>query len=111
MWDRAVELFYQIKGGTVDYGKQHSARHGHSRFGRTFPGLFPEWDAECGEFIASLAQVVDGTELSRLRAAIIDSGPSLAASAAMGKRDVAKVGRISDSITKNVGPPVSLDTG
>ena len=38
VWDRAVELFYQIKGGTVDYGKQHSALHGHARYGRTFPG-------------------------------------------------------------------------
>ena len=33
VWDRAVELFYQIKGGTVDYGKEHSALHGHARFG------------------------------------------------------------------------------
>ena len=23
-WDRAVELFYQIKGGQVNYGKRHS---------------------------------------------------------------------------------------
>ena len=46
VWDRAVELFYQIKGGTVDYGKEHSARHGHARFGRTFPGLYPAWDAQ-----------------------------------------------------------------
>ena len=23
-WDRAIELFYQIKGGQVDYGKTHS---------------------------------------------------------------------------------------
>jgi len=23
-WDRAIELFYQIKGGQVDYGKAHS---------------------------------------------------------------------------------------
>ena len=40
------EFFYQIKGGTVDYGKEHSARHGHARFGRTFPGLYPAWDAQ-----------------------------------------------------------------
>ncbi|MFP5394161.1 MAG: esterase/lipase family protein, partial [Gammaproteobacteria bacterium] len=25
-WDRAAELFYQIKGGCVDYGSSHSAR-------------------------------------------------------------------------------------
>ena len=28
-WDRAAELYYQIKGGCVDYGRSHSARHGH----------------------------------------------------------------------------------
>jgi hypothetical protein len=43
--DRAVELFWQIKGGRVDYGARHAARHGHARFGRTFPGLYPRWDA------------------------------------------------------------------
>lgn len=29
-WDRAAELYYQIKGGCVDYGSTHTARHGHS---------------------------------------------------------------------------------
>lgn len=28
-WDRAAELYYQIKGGCVDYGRAHTARHGH----------------------------------------------------------------------------------
>lgn len=45
-WDRAVELYYYIKGGTVDYGAAHAARHGHSRYGKTFKGLYPEWDEE-----------------------------------------------------------------
>ena len=27
-WDRAVELYYQIKGGQVDYGKTHSEKFG-----------------------------------------------------------------------------------
>ena len=52
-WDRAVELFYQIKGGCVDYGAVHSSANQHlqrpeSRFhdGRTcYPGLYPAWDA------------------------------------------------------------------
>ena len=43
-WDRAVELYAYIKGGTVDYGAAHAAKHGHSRYGKTFPGLYPEWD-------------------------------------------------------------------
>lgn len=52
-WDRAVELYYQIKGGCVDYGSMHAAAHGHLRKpedyyanGRTcYPGLYREWDA------------------------------------------------------------------
>src|SRR5205807_6637105 len=40
-WDRACELFAQIKGGQVDYGLAHSNKYGHARFGRTFPGLYP----------------------------------------------------------------------
>src|SRR5437879_1902776 len=26
-WDRAAELYYQIKGGCVDYGSRHTARY------------------------------------------------------------------------------------
>ncbi len=52
-WDRAVELFYQIKGGCVDYGATHSAANNHYERpesvyhnGRTcYPGLYPAWDA------------------------------------------------------------------
>ncbi|EIW16269.1 MULTISPECIES: esterase/lipase family protein [Pelosinus] len=42
-WDRACELYAYIKGGTVDYGHAHSTQKGHSRYGRTYPGLYPEW--------------------------------------------------------------------
>lgn len=42
-WDRACELYACIKGGTVDYGKVHSQKYGHARFGKTYPGLYPEW--------------------------------------------------------------------
>ncbi len=44
-WDRACELYAYIKGGTVDYGKAHAEKYGHDRYGRTFEGLYPEWDA------------------------------------------------------------------
>jgi triacylglycerol lipase len=47
-WDRACELYAYIKGGTVDYGKAHSEKYGHERYGRTFPGLYPEWGQEDG---------------------------------------------------------------
>ena len=45
-YDRAVDLYYSIKGGTVDYGAAHAAAHGHSRYGRTYEGLYPEWDED-----------------------------------------------------------------
>lgn len=35
-WDRCCELWAQINGGTVDYGKVHSEKHGHPRYGRTY---------------------------------------------------------------------------
>ena len=52
-WDHAVELFYQIKGGCVDYGEMHAQTYGHLRKpeayyhnGRTcYLGLYPAWDA------------------------------------------------------------------
>ncbi|MBO4445435.1 MAG: hypothetical protein IK036_01195 [Clostridia bacterium] len=42
-WDRACELWAIIMGGTVDYGKVHSEKYGHARFGRTYPGLINDW--------------------------------------------------------------------
>lgn len=43
-WDRAIELYYQVKGGCVDYGIYHSQKFGHARFGRCYKGFYPEWD-------------------------------------------------------------------
>lgn len=36
-WDRACELYAQLVGGKVDYGKAHSEKYGHARYGRTYP--------------------------------------------------------------------------
>ena len=63
-WDRAVELYYQIKGGCVDYGSSHTALHGHGDKGGVQkpagkcwaadpgnnpeqypPAFYPAWDA------------------------------------------------------------------
>lgn len=33
-YDRAVELYYYIKGGRVDYGAAHAAKYGHERYGK-----------------------------------------------------------------------------
>ncbi|MEG0641555.1 MAG: lipase, partial [Clostridium sp.] len=40
-WDRSCELYAYLKGGTVDYGEAHSKKHGHNRYGRTYPGAYP----------------------------------------------------------------------
>ena len=42
-YDRAVELYYYIKGGTVDYGAAHSERYGHERYGKTYEGVYKDW--------------------------------------------------------------------
>ncbi|OZJ06134.1 hypothetical protein BZG36_01016 [Bifiguratus adelaidae] len=44
--DRACEVFYQLKGGRVDYGEQHSQEYGHDRYGRYYEGLYPQWDQD-----------------------------------------------------------------
>lgn len=43
MWDRACLLYAMIKGGRVDFGKVHSEKMGHERYGETFPGYVPDW--------------------------------------------------------------------
>lgn len=42
-WDRCCTLYAYIVGGTVDYGKAHSEKYGHNRYGRTFPGIIKDW--------------------------------------------------------------------
>ncbi len=47
-WDRAVELYYQLKGGQADYGKGHSDKFGIIRkpVNKKYPGLYPEWSTD-----------------------------------------------------------------
>lgn len=42
-YDRTVELYYYIKGGTVDYGAAHAERYGHERYGKTYEGVYKDW--------------------------------------------------------------------
>ena len=45
--DRACQVFYELYGGTVDYGKEHSDFHNHERFGRKFEkGKLSMWDED-----------------------------------------------------------------
>lgn len=45
-WDRAVEVYYQLKGGQIDYGFEHSKRYGlvQKPSDKKYKGLYPEWD-------------------------------------------------------------------
>ena len=47
-YDCAVETFYQIKGGQLDYGQAHSEKYGiiQKPEGMVYPGLYPEWSAD-----------------------------------------------------------------
>lgn len=41
-WDRACMLYAYIFGGRVDYGKVHSEKYNHNRYGRTYPGVLKD---------------------------------------------------------------------
>ena len=43
-YDRAVELYYYLKGGTVDYGAAHAGKYGHDRYGKTYEGVYKDWE-------------------------------------------------------------------
>ena len=47
-WDRAVEIYYQLKGGQVDYGLAHSKAYGivQKPERKIYSGLYPEWDSD-----------------------------------------------------------------
>ena len=47
-WDRAIEVFYQIKGGQVDYGSIHAEKNKiiQKPKGKSYLGLYPQWSNE-----------------------------------------------------------------
>lgn len=47
-WDRACELYAQLTGTRVDYGKAHSEKYGHERYGEDYTGraLIEKWDSK-----------------------------------------------------------------
>lgn len=47
-WDRACELYAQLMGTKVDYGKAHSEKYGHDRFGTDYSKkrLIPAWSSK-----------------------------------------------------------------
>ncbi|MBT3502140.1 MAG: lipase [Candidatus Marinimicrobia bacterium] len=45
-WERAIEVYSQLKGGQVDYGKAHSNQFSliQKPEGKIYTALYPEWD-------------------------------------------------------------------
>jgi hypothetical protein len=93
MYDRACELYYTIKGGTVDYGEEHAKEHGHvcrlfsippsgwsklhvdflsqSRYGRTFDSPhYPSWSPE--HPVHFVAHSLGGTTVTVMQALIAE---------------------------------------
>lgn len=76
-WDRACELYAEIKGGTVDYGAAHSALYGHARYGRTYSGFFPQWgttDASGNTYKIHLIGHSQGGQTVRLLSELLGEG-------------------------------------
>lgn len=72
-WDRACELYAQLTGTVVDYGKEHSERCNHDRFGEDFTGraLIDSFSAE--DKINILGHSFGGATV-RLFASIMEKG-------------------------------------
>lgn len=72
-WDRACELYAQLTGTKVDYGKAHSERCNHERYGEDFTGraLIPSFSAE--DKINLLGHSFGGAT-TRLFASIMEKG-------------------------------------
>jgi triacylglycerol lipase len=73
-WDRACELYAYIKGGRVDYGAAHAQRYGHQRFGRTFPGLYPDWGQTGAHARVHLVGHSQGGQTIRVLAWLLSNG-------------------------------------
>ena len=57
-WDRAIEAFYQIKGGQVDYGNKKAGEYGFIQKpkNKKYEGLYPKWDKKHPVHIISHSQ-------------------------------------------------------
>ncbi|WP_432402545.1 esterase/lipase family protein [Wukongibacter sp. M2B1] len=86
-WDRACELYAYIKGGTVDYGKVHSEKYGHERFGRTFSGVYTDWGKVNGEEINKIHLISHsmGGQTVRVLSQLLKSGAEEEIEAVLGE--------------------------
>ena len=65
-YDRAVELYYYIKGGRVDYGAAHAAKYGHERYGKTYEGVYKDWKP--GQKVHLVGHSMGGQTIRQLEA-------------------------------------------
>jgi triacylglycerol lipase len=70
-WDRACEMFAELKGGTVDYGLVHSEQNLHSRYGRTYSPLIPNWGPNQKVHLIAHSQ---GGQDARLLVSLLNNG-------------------------------------
>ena len=72
-YDRAVELYYYIKGGTVDYGAAHAAKYGHERYGKTYEGVYEDWQP--GQKVHLVGHSMGGQTIRQLESLLRNGNP------------------------------------
>lgn len=72
-YDRAVELYYYIKGGTVDYGAAHAAKYGHKRYGKTYEGVYKDWKP--GQKVHLVGHSMGGQTIRQLEELLRNGNP------------------------------------
>jgi len=75
-WDRAIEAYYQIKGGQLDYGKEHSKKYNLNQKpkDKVYEGLIPAWDEDNPIHIIAHSQ--GGQTARMLETMLIESFPN-----------------------------------
>ncbi len=87
-WDRACELYAYIRGGRVDYGKAHSSRFGHARFGRTYQGRLRDWGQTVEHASVHLVGHSQGGQTVRVLASLLAEGDPAERAAATAEEPV-----------------------